>query len=561
MRVARIGTIMPWGGDGGNGNLPSNIPKGWIACTGQQNLLAKDYPLLASELGDTYGGDMVSGAPVFPYQDSAASFGLPNLSSHVVLDLEPSHLSDPKYQFDQQDASQILGDLVKDLGQTTPINTQREAVASLEFTLNLSGSLYVKYTGIQLNSPDFNESVYTLSRKLGINHTPRHRHPDTIPSTNVRAQGAQLFYVESNPIRMYGDSVPDICPSSANNRSPNSCELQPGRVAPQWVNGREEISYYATSEMEHSLPTCNSFQEFITDSDGKNYWGFIPAGVDEWKDDHLGTARTAVGDDDRGSGHKDPTYHQSPGAMGVTQTISQTNPKDTHKQPAYTGMFPRPILDSSRPNFFGYTDKTSGAQPPVKGDIEDHPEEQAAFFVQNVAIVAGVNSITLPVGEDIRRQYGTAPNQWYQWDKITPYMYVTTADADVKYKYLNEGTKIETIERLSSGAYKLNINFPVKESGTIELKFRHGTFPTSLNATEPLKNPLNGQFKSHNHDSFEIFQNTGSLPTQAGTFLGAYTAANANGSSLQPDSIPNALNISIDSAQPSVTVTFIIKAY
>ena len=136
-----------------------------------------------------------------------------------------------------------------------------------------------------------------------------------------------------------------------------------------------------------------------------------------------------------------------------------------------------------------------------------------AFFVQDVAIVAGVNSITLPVGEDIRRQYGTAPNQWYQWDKITPYMYVTTADADVKYKYLNEGTKIETIERLSSGAYKLNINFPVKESGTIELKFRHGTFPTSLNATEPMKNPLNGQFKSHNHDSFEIFQNTGSLPT------------------------------------------------
>ena len=82
-----------------------------------------------------------------------------------------------------------------------------------------------------------------------------------------------------------------------------------------------------------------------------------------------------------------------------------------------------------------------------------------------------------------------------------------------------------------------------------------------MNATEPMKNPLNGQFKSHNHDSFEIFQNTGSLPTQAGTFLGAYTAANANGSSLQPDSIPNALNISIDSAQPSVTVTFIIKAY
>ena len=27
MRVAKIGTIMPWGGDGGNGFLASNIPK------------------------------------------------------------------------------------------------------------------------------------------------------------------------------------------------------------------------------------------------------------------------------------------------------------------------------------------------------------------------------------------------------------------------------------------------------------------------------------------------------------------------------------------------------
>ena len=34
MRTAKIGTILPWGGDGGNGFLESNIPKGWIVCKG-----------------------------------------------------------------------------------------------------------------------------------------------------------------------------------------------------------------------------------------------------------------------------------------------------------------------------------------------------------------------------------------------------------------------------------------------------------------------------------------------------------------------------------------------
>ena len=52
MKTAKIGTILPWGGDGGNGFLASNIPKGWIVCDGSTKD-AKDYPLLASILGDT----------------------------------------------------------------------------------------------------------------------------------------------------------------------------------------------------------------------------------------------------------------------------------------------------------------------------------------------------------------------------------------------------------------------------------------------------------------------------------------------------------------------------
>jgi len=41
----------------------------------------------------------------------------------------------------------------------------------------------------------------------------------------------------------------------------------------------------------------------------------------------------------------------------------------------------------------------------------------------------------------------------------------------------------------------------------------------------------------------------------------SHTAADADGSSLTADSLENALNITCDTTQPSLTMTFIIKAY
>ena len=100
MRAAKIGTIMPWGGDGGEGFLESNIPKGWIVCKGD-TLSASDYPLLASVVGDTYGGTMIDGQGnhyEFPYIGTSATFRLPQLSNTALMDLEPANLQDPKYQ-------------------------------------------------------------------------------------------------------------------------------------------------------------------------------------------------------------------------------------------------------------------------------------------------------------------------------------------------------------------------------------------------------------------------------------------------------------------------------
>ena len=80
MRSAKIGTIMPWGGDGGNGFLESNIPKDGLYV--KVIHLCSDYPLLASVIGDTYGGDMTDSQGnhyEFPYV-TTATFRLPQLS-------------------------------------------------------------------------------------------------------------------------------------------------------------------------------------------------------------------------------------------------------------------------------------------------------------------------------------------------------------------------------------------------------------------------------------------------------------------------------------------------
>ena len=233
---------------------------------------------------------------------------------------------------------------------------------------------------------------------------------------------------------------------------------------------------------------------------------------------------------------------------------------DTHTMPAYTGMFPRPIEVGSRPNFLGYTDTSGGASSPNIGGILDHPEAMTAFEVDNVPITSGTTEINLPAGTDIKRLYGTAPNQWYQWDAIRPLMYVTTSVASNKWKYFPEGTIINQITEDTPGIYTLKLNKTTTATGTIKLKFRDGSYPTSLNLTAVCKNPLSDAFKSHMHDSFEIAQTGGSM-TDGNKIMTSWTAPDANGSTLQAESLEDALTISADTSQPALTVTCIIKAF
>ena len=152
-------------------------------------------------------------------------------------------------------------------------------------------------------------------------------------------------------------------------------------------------------------------------------------------------------------------------------------------------------------------------------------------------------------------------------------MYVTIADNNNKYKWMAEGTYVQSIEWIAdsnntaaSGNYEITLNQQVGSGDTDEppgwgtavtdLKFRDGTYPTTLNTQSISKDPLEQAFSSHNHSSFEIGQTIGTMVGPP-----SHTAVNADGSSLAAQSIDNALNIAVDTTQPSLTMTFIIKAF
>ena len=459
MRSAKIGTIMPWGGDGGTGFLESNIPKGWITCKGD-TLSASDYPLLASVIGDTYGGDMTDSQNnhyEFPYIGTAATFRLPQLSASVLMDLEPANLQQTKYQQKQSDAATILGNRVADYGETNPVSTTYEATSDIDFSLNLAGNLYFKFTNMTLSAPDFLETVYVLNRKLGINHTPQHGHSDTLQSVAPNATGAMLFKTDQG-VAMSGTSTTSICNAT---HGPNTCANAAAQPV-SWQNGATTLTHFGDEQHEWTLPRCDRFFEFVNES-GKNYWSHVPAGSANWRGVN------------RGSGQESSTYTQNLFGQGNTGAINTTTPVDTHKVPAHVGMFPRPMERRSRPNFFGYNGSPRSADA-----MADDPEHaNAAFEVASVTLPAGTREIALPAGTSISRTYGTSPNTWTQHDMITPLMFVTVKDASKKYTYWTStgGSQIEKIVYDSTtDVYTITVKDQI---GTVAVSYTHLTLPTS----------------------------------------------------------------------------------
>ena len=549
MKSARIGTIMPWAGDGNEGFTVSNLPKGWIVCDGQLKD-AIDFPLLASELGKTYGGDIQG---VFP--NYSGQFKLPTIGNKVLIDLENSMLNDAKYQNGQSDAFTVVGsivgdgsgdDIANDFGpDATPITYN--AFADIDFTFNnpnilLSG----RFTGQTISDPDFFTSISTINRKLNINHTPAHQHIDSFQSAIAGFGGPQIF--DTIGVSIGGQDSATNCSSITKSRN-NICEITGGNSeAPSWQNGITYTSYHGADNYEHTLPVASKFQLFQNDP-GVDYWSTVPA--PSWHD----------GTPTRNSPQAASQTVQRPVVGSFSDSFSYepfdndptTTTKPTHYHPSWTGLHPRPQINSNYRNYFGASTGNT------YNGLDDNPEDPANhFIVNNVNVSAGTDEIVLPIGTDIRTAKvegaGASAETYYIEDKIRPYKVV---DGDG----IQPGTYITKITRtgtdLASYVYTIELseNTLDSASGSTTLTFFEGTFPSTINSIGST-DPNEATFQSHNHGTVDLQMSVGSLKPPP-----TFALSNVGLGNVVPQGEDNALNITVTVSQPAMASVYIIKAY
>ena len=175
-KASPIGTIMPWTGSTSTSDLtPDAIPKGWIVCNGAQ-LLAKDYPILAQILGNLYGPVTEPGQPFIGISNSYPSyndddvFNLPTLNQTVPIDLEGNLLSPLELS--------VVGQYISlngFEGNQAPSNVLSYIDAT--FSAAVDSQLAGKIRGITIEPPSYFDTIRTIPRKLGVDHTATHTHP------------------------------------------------------------------------------------------------------------------------------------------------------------------------------------------------------------------------------------------------------------------------------------------------------------------------------------------------------------------------------------------------
>jgi len=522
MKSAKVGTIMPWSGDGNDGFSLSNIPKGWIVCGGQLENASR-YPLLTSIIGDTYGANDEFGGNFPEYE---GSIRMPNMTLKMPIDLEPNYLAQSEYQYGQSDAYNVLvtnsytgNALVGGFGSislTSPIPITISANTDIDFTVDPSLVMNAKMTNISIAPPDFSTTVYTINRKLGINHTPGHSHPGTYSKATAQFSGPHLFE-PSNIVT--GGGVSGSC---VNDFGYSECQLQDAATAPSWQNGRVQATYYGDEQHEFTLPSGDRFYNF----EGSDYWAKVPA--QNWPPTQAHPSGLVAA--------SDLSYIYNGTSSTNTFTVTDSDVVKTHAMDAWTGLFPKPIEVGNRRNHFG---------PTTNYD----PDTASAFTVSGVTIPANASSIDLPAGANI----GSA----YELDEVVPFMWV----------YLNgvvrPGTQITGISREGNSTatyvYTIELSQPCANTTALSnqtLSFKHATYPTTTNNITSQLDPNSSSFLGHNHGSFELNQGRGSLAAPT-----THPVNNVSLGTVSPENINDALNIIAEVSMPALICTFLIKAY
>jgi len=309
MKSSPVGTIMPWGGQSSLGNLPNNIPTGWIVCDGR-TFSANDFPLLASMIGNTYGPTDTSIVGNFPDFDEGDTFRVPNLNGRSLVDIEKSYLQNSKYQFGQPDAEAVIGDLISEDGTGVTPPTIYSADTDLQFQLDPIDTMAGKIQNISLNDPTWSKTYYTIGRKLGIDHTPGHKHAGQYTTAATSGKYVQVFEAPT-------------AQTGANYESANLNGIQNTDTPDQWTNGFGSMTYYEQEGANTgSLILTNETKQFTSDR--------IPAA----------NSTRAI-----------PSFGAYTQGFSDTYNVAASGAYD-HSMRQVTGIFPPPTTIFGRPNYY-----------------------------------------------------------------------------------------------------------------------------------------------------------------------------------------------------------------
>ena len=121
--------------------------------------------------------------------------------------------------------------------------------------------------------------------------------------------------------------------------------------------------------------------------------------------------------------------------------------------------------------------------------------------------------------------------------------------------YISEITRTGTGDSDWVYTIKLSAATTNTTSGQFTAIFREGTYASSLSNFGD-NNPDSSAFTSHGHGTFDIQMGRGSLNPPA-----TFPLNDISIGSVYPESLNDALNIIVDTAQPNLTMVFLIKAY
>ena len=257
-KASPVGTIMPWTGSTSDSALVADaIPKGWIVCNGAQ-LKAKDYPILAQILGNEYGPVVEPGQPFVGISNSYPSyndddvFNLPSLNQTVPIDLEGNLLTGVELS--------VIGQYVSKNGfeGNQPL-TNVLSYIDAEFITNPAAELSGKIKGITLEEPSYFDTIRTIPRKLGVEHTATHTHPRPSDGTvypSVELGGAYVGLFEAGYFETQGNEYSTGSDVGYSNAEPLADRFDTG-----------EVFWTAYDPAATSLVTCDNHKHFGSSSD------------------------------------------------------------------------------------------------------------------------------------------------------------------------------------------------------------------------------------------------------------------------------------------------------